>query len=179
MQVYSLTSIPLFCYGPRYLRSYFKYTFFYFRKNNIVLFFVYLLGLAYLLLYLIGFSNDLFSPFLFIVNEYSVFFTIFDIFAKIYVIVLSAQYYTLFICHSAYFSSNSLCFLSIISSILAIYCPTSLTYSHLSMRCVPSGFGTGQTRLVLASGSACHDGLFFLQNYTISCATIYYAILSL
>ena len=65
-------------------------------------------------------------------------------------IVLSAQYYTLFICHSAYFSSNSLCFLSIISSILAIYCPTSLTFSHLSMRCVPSGFGTGQTRLVLA-----------------------------
>ena len=65
-------------------------------------------------------------------------------------IVLSAQYYTLFICHSAYFSSNSLCFLSIISSILAIYCPTSLTFSHLSMRCVPSGFGTGQTRFVLA-----------------------------
>ena len=65
-------------------------------------------------------------------------------------IVLSAQYYTLFICHSAYFSSNSLCFLSIISSILAIYCPASLTFSHLSMRCVPSGFGTGQTRLVLA-----------------------------
>lgn len=31
-----------------------------------------------------------------------------------------------------------------------IYCPTSLTFSHLSMRCVPSGFGTGQTRLVLA-----------------------------
>ena len=67
--------------------------------------------------------------------------------------VLQHQYYTLLyiiIYHTAYFSSNSLCFLSIISSILAIYCPTSLTFSHLSMRCVPSGFGTSQTRLVLA-----------------------------
>lgn len=64
--------------------------------------------------------------------------------------VLQRQLLYIIIYHTAYFSSNSLCFLSIISSILAIYCPTSLTFSHLSMRCVPSGFGTGQTRLVLA-----------------------------
>lgn len=38
----------------------------------------------------------------------------------------------------------------IISSILAIYCATSLTFSHLSIRCVPSGFGSVQTRFVEA-----------------------------
>ena len=101
------------------------------------------------MLYLIGFSNALFSPFFYSLSMNIRFYLQFLTYSPIY-IVLSAQYYTLFICHSAYFSSNSLCFLSIISSILAIYCPTSLTFSHLSMRCVPSGFGTGQTRLVLA-----------------------------
>ena len=95
------------------------------------------------------FFNDLFSPFFYSLSMNIRFSLQFLTYSPI-CIVLSAQYYTLFICHSAYFSSNSLCFLSIISSILAIYCPTSLTFSHLSMRCVPSGFGTGQTRLVLA-----------------------------
>ena len=101
------------------------------------------------MLYLIGFSNALFSPFFYSLSMNIRFYLQFLTHSPI-CIVLSAQYYTLFICHSAYFSSNSLCFLSIISSILAIYCPTSLTFSHLSMRCVPSGFGMGQTRFVLA-----------------------------
>mgnify|MGYP007078872482 CR=1 FL=1 len=101
------------------------------------------------MLYLIGFSNALFSPFFYSLSMNIRFYLqFFDTFANMYSIISSILY--IIYMSFCYFSSNSLCFLSIISSILAIYCPTSLTFSHLSMRCVPSGFGTGQTRLVLA-----------------------------
>ena len=69
-------------------------------------FFVYLFGLAYLLLYLIGFSNDLFSPFFYSLSMNIRFSLQFLTYSTI-CIVLSAQYYTLFICHSAYFSSKT------------------------------------------------------------------------
>ena len=71
-----------------------------------VLFFVYLFGLAYLLLYLIGFSNDLFSPFFYSLSMNIRFSLQFLTYSPI-CIVLSAQHYTLFIYHSAYFSSKT------------------------------------------------------------------------
>ncbi len=70
-------------------------------------FFVYLFGLAYLLLYLIGFSNDLFSPFFYSLSMNIRFSLQFLTHSPTLSIVLSAQYYTLFICHSAYFFSKT------------------------------------------------------------------------
>ena len=46
--------------------------------------------------------------------------------------------------------ANKAFFRSIISSILSIYVATSLTFSHLSILWVPSGFGSFHTRFVEA-----------------------------